>query len=523
MSHALRELGLGPDADERAVKRAYAARLKTTRPDRDPEGFQALNATYQAAMAWVLSRSDIATGPTSITADADADADANIDTDTDTACDAREYEPPFGTITHVLSEQALFDMLDAQPIDATDDDPPAIVDSSAVDPGRSSERFTVEAVHFDLETLLDDCIAAAVHGRDGELPDWLNAQPVLWSLPHKAQIAQWLLRHLHAQCPPIEARRFDVLADFFALFDLHSGYDAYVIQRLRHRMHLAWEVQTEQYAALAKRCMPDGGSFAADLRQTRRIMVQLRRPLKTMQALFAGLLPMYPTAVRRFLHRLDFGNLEDLPQPIDPAQIAFWDAAGDRSHFSKPRWAVSAARVVVYTLAVTLAYVLSDALREPSSVGSVLFAMDWPTVAAMTFATLSALWLGYLAHSAFNQWQALPESEPVRMPWLRTLSIPLLGLGILVADQIVQLDAGGVALAMVLLMSALYRYRRRSGVVFAGKIQLKIWQLSVLLCALVLLGTLLDGVLGFLTLVIVGTALVLWAVDMRKQRSASET
>ncbi len=33
-------LGLDEDADERAVKRAYAQRLRSTRPDEDPEGFR---------------------------------------------------------------------------------------------------------------------------------------------------------------------------------------------------------------------------------------------------------------------------------------------------------------------------------------------------------------------------------------------------------------------------------------------------------------------------------------------------
>jgi hypothetical protein len=43
-------LGLPPDADERAVKRAYAAKLKTTRPDDDPEGFARLVAARDAAL-----------------------------------------------------------------------------------------------------------------------------------------------------------------------------------------------------------------------------------------------------------------------------------------------------------------------------------------------------------------------------------------------------------------------------------------------------------------------------------------
>ena len=44
-------LGLSRDADARAVKRAYAARLKATRPDEDPEGFVALRAAFERARA----------------------------------------------------------------------------------------------------------------------------------------------------------------------------------------------------------------------------------------------------------------------------------------------------------------------------------------------------------------------------------------------------------------------------------------------------------------------------------------
>ncbi|KTS22436.1 hypothetical protein NS228_27330 [Methylobacterium indicum] len=45
---ALALLGLAPGADERALKSAYARRLKTVRPDVDPEGFQALRAAYES-------------------------------------------------------------------------------------------------------------------------------------------------------------------------------------------------------------------------------------------------------------------------------------------------------------------------------------------------------------------------------------------------------------------------------------------------------------------------------------------
>jgi hypothetical protein len=45
-------LGLEPTADERAVLRAYARRLRETRPEDDPEGFQRLLAAREQALAW---------------------------------------------------------------------------------------------------------------------------------------------------------------------------------------------------------------------------------------------------------------------------------------------------------------------------------------------------------------------------------------------------------------------------------------------------------------------------------------
>ncbi len=45
-------LGLDEQADERAIKKAYAKRFKETRPDEDPAGFHQLNEAYQAALRW---------------------------------------------------------------------------------------------------------------------------------------------------------------------------------------------------------------------------------------------------------------------------------------------------------------------------------------------------------------------------------------------------------------------------------------------------------------------------------------
>lgn len=511
MSRALRELGLGPDADERAVKRAYAARLKTTRPDTDPEGFQRLNSAYQAALAWVQSRSNVALAPLSIASDTDVEIGATAD------------EVPLGAITQVLSADALSAMLESPPREteeSTHDDASDgvfdVAESDTIDTD-PQEGLSTETIRFDLDAFFDECIALAAHGRDGELLDWLNAQPVLWSLEHKAQIAQWLLGHLNEHRPTIEARRFDVIAEFFGLLDLHSGYDAYAIQRLRHRLHLAWEIQTMQLHALAQRGQPDGGSLAADVRQTRRILKQLRRPLNTVQAMFAGLMPMYPSAVRRFLYRLDFGNLDDLPLPIDPQQVAFWDAAGDRSRVSAPRLRIGAARCVAYS-ALTMLLVTLVKLLAPEAE---LHASAAIKTAATVFAGMSAGWLAWVGGQACLQWQCLPEEEEGRFGRLRRAAIPTFALIAFALELALDWDIAAAVLSLWTFLLAWQRYRRRNGPLFGFAPRGPIWYavgIALLLGpGLALLGSAPHAVIGG----ICASAVALWAFDLRKQRAAS--
>ncbi len=515
MSWALQRLGLPTNADERAVKRAYASKLKTTRPEDDPEGFQSLNEAYRAALAWVQSRP----------ADPRVEDDALYD-----AAGGDEEHAPIASVEAIELPEEIIARLQA--MDAQLEVARTLLDRARTDaPAPPAAQAGDTALHsadaedaFDLGAFLDDCIALAVRSRDGDLERWLNAQPALWSLARKAQVAQWLLQQLQTQRPPIQARRFDVVAGFFGLLDLNSGYDAYTIQRLRHRLHLAWEVQTQQMRALAERTGQDGGSVAANLRQTGRILRQLTRPLRWPQALWAGLMPGYPIAVRKFMRHLDHGSLDDLPPPIREDQVAFWDAAGDRERLSKPRWAVSIARLFAYSGLITLAYAgLLTLLHRQDSVGDALLGLSWPLFAAAAFALLTTAWLGQLAYQGFARWQALADAE-APAPLCHAAAIPLLtalAIGLLWAAPGNGIAAGAVVGSLLVFagMGAWVRHRERSGPPLGRHIGF--WRAAFLLLMTRTAGDAFGWFddAGFLVL-IASAILFVWAKDLWIQRRA---
>lgn len=303
--------GLAADADERAVKREYARRLKTTRPDDDPEAFQSLQALYAAALEMVRN-------------------------------------PPLADFGFEETE------------DEGAGEPAPVVETA--DFARFATQPFVDAPEgetYDADALFDALVAQGRAGDAAGVRTLLANDPELWSLERKAWVRDALLLRLEIETPPMVAEAFDAIVEFFRADASLDPYASWRRLRLRNRMHVAFVLQEAQSRRLAEHVKrPNEAATPGSATLKRRLLLLARTPL---QRQLLALVPLVPTNLRGFLLRLDEGQLDDLPPPLEPAAVAFWDKAGDLARISFVRLGVGASRVAALALvAFVVAWFQSD-------------------------------------------------------------------------------------------------------------------------------------------------------------------
>lgn len=449
MSWALEALGLAADADERAIKRAYAARLKVTRPDDDPAGFQQLHETYKSALAWSRHRMEMVTAdddgddtPCEVAHIADAlspvmppeivaphaDLDASSDLRRETAPSPRQRAPVHAPRT---------------PSIATDWVAPPPIDVPDIDIALMRRRILQKARELEPEPLRA----------------WLIAQPELWSLEHKPQIGAGLQHHLLEHGDALSAERYDVLAIFFDWNEALDAPDPYIVQRARTQMHLRWLLQPAGHHQLSEELSRRGDS-AASVAHVRKLLALLGPAQSEGIALTAMLWPGRPTRVRRLLELIGFvPDGTKPPPPLDRERAISWYLAGERRMFNPVVAILGLTRsVIVAATFLLLCLLLAMIDNNPAPGMSAVL-----KVGLYGAALIVGSWVTWYAFTSLLRWQSRPEADPrVAHPLLQRAFIPvicLMAAALIVADR----NTAATVIALPLLLMALLRWARREG------------------------------------------------------------
>ena len=469
-------LGLPADADERAIKRAYAQQLRQTRPEDDPASFQQLHAAYQAALDWCRQRALLQVVP----------------------------------VDHATTSTG------------SDDTP---VESAAVTVPRSTAPDTSDArvnsspspplATFSMDAFCDEAIALATKGDVDILQQWLARHPALWSLQLKAQAGRLLVQRIYRQEPPMPAACLTAVLRFFDLDHALAGHDPLALQLLQRRTQLAWELQPEHGGELAARLRMQDAPARKKLERTLR---QLARPFHWPQVLLSGLDITKPRRIADTVGRLSGGMPDAMPSSIRRDQLAFWLATADRTKASKPRLLLGVARIVVGMLAMLLIGLLCglafSVYPDIFTAAPAFFLVGCAAAAGLAWALLMA-WL------PLDNWHSRREELPARWPWLCLLLVPLLcAAGLLLTTS--PFPSTSLLLILPATLLAFRRYGRRQG---GGKIfavgRRFIWFIAVVLSQVV--HALKDSDVAaddvaFLPGVLAGVAVLVWAIDLWKSR-----
>jgi len=226
--------GLPDDADERAIKRAYATRLKALRPEDDPAAFQQLHERYRHALAWRQAQSRVveqaALAPATMDDAPAHELDPLPKAASAPASPGRDSDPPAPA---------------GQPSRAWAPQPAASrAEASAADrPRVPSPATEIPPRMLDPERLAGMFIAYAQTCTPAQALAWLNGREELWSFGAKKRTGDLLLHALLREPQPIQAPNFDIALEFFGLDGSAHRIDPLQIEHLRAHMHERHQLQ----------------------------------------------------------------------------------------------------------------------------------------------------------------------------------------------------------------------------------------------------------------------------------------
>jgi hypothetical protein len=487
MSWGHAALDLEEDADERAVKRAYAKRLRTTRPDDDPVGFQQLHEAYQAALGWAQYRAqwqdeeDDEGGhqlsPMTVTGAAQG---PQLDDAMASSAAAGTAPAPVEEVMAAANAPAAHDPV--RTLDDGDTPYPAAAHADPSAPDRVSVPLQQPAAPpVDPDVCARRIINEAQQSEPPAFERWLQLRPELWSLRDKPLIGDAVLAALLSREVPIHIGNFELLSQCFGWNEVGSGLDPYDADACRLRLHRLWVLQPRNHAALGRFLHRDG--VPLDPEKARIRLDRLTRPWARWPSLWSACWPERVNEMRDTLARLDIHDASAAPPPLRREQVAFWLALADGSTLGWVRMQVallrSALLAAIVMAVVPLLGMLVNLTPTRRSGGFIppLGMPEFVQIGLLAAAVVLALGAVLPALRAIAQWQVGDEDPSVRWPLLKLWLIPLLAVTALLVIHPADARVAGSALAWLTLGLSIRRWWHRAGYVFqfSGWLLLGIW------------------------------------------------
>jgi hypothetical protein len=508
VSAAFLALGLAVDADERAVKRAYAQRLKSVRPDTDPTGFQRLHEHYQAALEFVRTRKPAEAVESAACASVDVEVPVKPQAPpppTVAVLDDANFAPvpvsaqPIVHLTFDADPAPLFlprpDLvLTRKHLDFSDEKPPTVV------------RVSVQDRELDFTSFYTQLTGAARAGVATPVLQFLQAQPTFWSLQQKARCGRRLIDSLREEKSGMSPAVFDAVLHFFDLDNVQSGQDAVTMQTLRHRLQVRWEFAEPEPKECLRRILQSRDNPIFRTPTALENVRNLVGKQSWLRFFFRASLPGNAAEMLQFMQVLFGAQCQILPESIDRRTVQRLVEVADKKASGDLRILVFAIR----SLAATVTLLLCGTIFQ-NKPGDANFGIPVATGTAC----ITLFFLLLLVWRRVRNWQNAAERSDERQRWLRWAFLPAIAV-LCAIPQDGALKVLAVAGLLASLGLAISRWRARRGLplLVVGDVQFPMLLASCLVGVVFFSASMRRGEFG------AAVVLLLWSLDLGRHLSA---
>lgn len=261
MTWAHQQLELPTSASPREVKRAYAQRLKQTRPQDDAEGFQRLKAAYDCAMQWATNQEESTQAPQAFGGMSDQAPDWQTAMDEGEHVKLEAVFAPTKVAEPPLSSETL------APAPTPIENNPRPSTSQVSEPGTHGHEFLLtsppaRSTPYEVAEQLLHTAGSEQFPKAEAFSHWLQDHPDFWLLTFKSEVATALPWALHRFESPLSAEHLEAIWAFFGLNQISTSEGSrstLVFQEKKRHLNAMWLTTPAGYQTLLKKWTFDAG------------------------------------------------------------------------------------------------------------------------------------------------------------------------------------------------------------------------------------------------------------------------